>query len=53
MERHLQHDPWRLYAQQVLCDDQDDNMWFLEGEIDLSAIGALDDPWIAVRRIGF
>jgi superfamily II RNA helicase len=44
--------PGRYAVTQILVDDQDDNMWFLEGEIDLGEIQGLDDPWIAVRRVG-
>ncbi len=33
---------------QVLCDPEDDNTWFLEGEVDLT----VDGPGITLRRIG-
>ncbi len=37
---------------QVLLDPEDDNLWFIEGKVDLSDKAALDGPLVTVTRIG-
>ena len=37
---------------QVLLDPQEDNLWAIEGEIDLSDPRGIDGPLVRVRRIG-
>jgi hypothetical protein len=37
---------------QVLLDPEDDNMWALEGQVDLSDDANVEGPLVVVTRIG-
>ena len=41
---------WRV--SQVLVDPEDDNLWHVEGEVDLRGDGFPEGPIVYVRRIG-
>jgi superfamily II RNA helicase len=41
---------WRV--RQVLCDPQEDNLWFLEAEVLPLELESIDDPWLSLVRIG-
>jgi hypothetical protein len=44
--------PRRWDVHQVLVDDRDENLWNVEGEVDLSEEGASEGPLVRIRRIG-
>jgi superfamily II RNA helicase len=44
--------PLLFDVHQVLLDDAGDNLWNVEGEIDLRGELSPDSPWVAIRRIG-
>jgi hypothetical protein len=48
----LERDPLRWDVRQVLVDDRGDDIWHIDGAIDLSEEVALDAPLVAIRRIG-
>ncbi len=41
---------WQLI--QILLDPEDENLWYFEGEVDLSDEASIEGPLIAVKRIG-
>ena len=41
---------WKVV--QVLLDPEDDNLWHIEGAVDLSDEAAVDGPLVMVTRIG-
>jgi len=43
--------PQVFEVHQVLLDDQDDNLWNIEGVIDLREEIPPESPWVAIRRI--
>jgi superfamily II RNA helicase len=50
---HIDERAPRLYdVHQALLDDQGDNLWNVEGVIDLREELPPDAPWVAIRRIG-
>jgi len=48
----LERGALRFDVRQVLCDDAGDDLWHVDGVVDLSADVALDAPLVAIRRIG-
>lgn len=55
LAEHTQLEPagdrvWRLT--QVLLDPEDENLWYLEGTVELARPEALDGPLISLRHIG-
>ena len=44
--------PLLFDVHQALLDDAGDNLWNVEGEIDLRGELPPDSPWVAIRRIG-
>ncbi len=41
---------WKVV--QILVDPEDDNLWHIEGEVDLSDEASIEGPLVAVKRIG-
>jgi hypothetical protein len=44
--------PRRFDVHQVLVDESGDNLWNVEGEIDLETEPGPDSAWVSIRRIG-
>ena len=43
---------YRWQVIQILLDPEDDNLWCIEGRVDLSDDATIDGPLVAVTRIG-
>jgi hypothetical protein len=50
--RLVESGPRQWQVTQVLVDNQGDDIWHIEGTIDLSGEVALDEPLVSIRRIG-